>query len=152
MEENMNKLILGTFKGAEHPVYIYVNKEGFFDLGCNGREYDNDGYPVNALNQDTFENGIIKDLTDCDLDVIDDLICEAGILTDKITDCLKDQPFEVTEVQLAMQKAACKAVVKTAWQEIRKVADNPGASCLDCNRKECPWYKKGGKHGTAKKS
>lgn len=142
----MNKLILGTIKGARRPVYIYVDEEGFFKLGCNGEEFHKGKVSVHALVQDAFESGVVRSLTDCDLDRIDELICEAGSLTEKILINKEPPVFGVSKTQQAMQRAAWKAAVNLTWREIKKVTGNPKGLCLKCNRKDCIWYKNGGKN------
>lgn len=142
----MNKLILGTPKGSKHPVYIRVNDKGFFELGCDDNELNGSEVTVNMLDQSAFKNGRIRHLTDCDLDRIDDLICEAGSLTEKIMIDKEPPVFAVSTTQHAMRIAALKAVVSLTWREIKKVIGNPKGLCLECNRKDCIWYKNGGKN------
>lgn len=144
----MNKLILGTIKGASHPVYIYVNKEGFFDLGCNGEAFNKGGVPVNSLDQDAFKSGVVKSLTDCDLDRIDDLICEANSLMEKIMIDKEPPVFAVSKTQHAMRITALKAVANMTWREIKKVTGNPKGLCRECDQKNCIWHTNGGKNET----
>lgn len=133
------RLTLGTLTDSLLPVYITVNKEGYFVV-MKGAESCIDDSLVSVLNRDYFtDDSLIKKWTDCALKALEEILVEANEVCAAIAVCTDEwTQHPVSYRQSGLLKEAIKAVQRRTWKNLEQMAASPERICDTCYKQlEC---------------
>jgi len=133
------RLILGTLTDSLLPVYITVNKEGYF-IVMKGVESRIDDSLASVLNRDYFmDDSLIKNWTDCALGALDEILVEANEVCVAIASCTDEwTQHPASYKQSGLLKEAIKAVQRRTWKNLEQMAASPERICNTCyKQREC---------------
>lgn len=125
------RLILGTLTDSLLPVYITVNKEGYFVVSRTNY------LPMDALDRDYFtDDSLIKNWTDCALKALDEILVEANEVCGAIASCTDEwTQHPASYRQHGLLKEAIKAVHRRTWKNLEQMAAAPEKICSTCYKK-----------------